>query len=59
MNTQCDHVTEVRRPGILFIDAAAPGDMKVKDKELEKIEEYQSLKEGIWRLWDMKSVLYH
>ena len=47
---QCDRKIEVRRPGILFvgkkereaviIDVAIPGDDRVKDKELEKLEEY-------------------
>ena len=47
---QCDRKIEVRRPGILFvgkkerevviIDVAILGDDRVKDKELEKLEEY-------------------
>ena len=29
-----------------IIDIAIPGDARVKDKELEKIEKYQLLREG-------------
>ena len=51
---QCDQKIEVRRPDIVFIDTkerevviidiAIPGDDRVKDKELEKVEKYQLLK---------------
>ena len=48
---QCDRKIEARRPDIVFIDnkerevliidVAIPGDDRVKDKELEKLEIYQ------------------
>ena len=51
---QCDWEIEARRPDIVFIDkkerevviidVAIPGDDRVKDKELEKVEKYQLLK---------------
>ena len=47
---QCDTMVEARSPDIIFvdnqtkeakiIDIAIPGDPRVKDKELEKIEQY-------------------
>ena len=52
---QCDRKIEARRPDIVFIDkkkrevvmidVAIPGDDRVKEKELEKIEKYQLLKD--------------
>ena len=50
---QCDRKIEARRPDIVFIDkkerevviidVAIPGDDRVKDKELEKLNKYQLL----------------
>ena len=50
MNVQCDGMVEARRPDIIFVDnqakeakikdVAIPEDPRVKDKELEKIEQY-------------------
>ena len=57
---QCDRMVEARRPDIVFVDkkkreikildVAVPGDGRVKDKELEKIEKYQLLKEEVGRI---------
>ena len=54
---QCDRKIEARRPDIVFIDkkerevviidVAISGDDRVKDKELEKVEKYQLLKDEI------------
>ena len=33
-----------------------PGDGRIKDKELEKIEKYQLLKEDVGRIWEMNKV---
>ena len=51
---QCDRKIEARRPDIVFIDkkekevviieVTIPGDDRVKDKELEKLEKYQLMK---------------
>ena len=51
----CDRKIDVRRPDIVFIDkkerevvkidVSIPGDDRVKDKELEKLEKYQLLKD--------------
>ena len=59
-NVQCDRIVEARRPDIVFInrqaneamitDVAIPGDARVKDKELEKLEKYQLLREEIRKL---------
>ena len=64
---QCDRMVEARRPDIVFvdkkekevkiIDIAVPGDVRVKDKELEKIEKYQLLREEVGRIWGMKKVI--
>ena len=63
---QCDRFIQARRPNIVvvdkkkkevkLIDIAIPGDSRVKDKEQEKIEKYEQLKEEIARLWNMKRV---
>ena len=54
---QCDRMIEARRSDILLVDKknkevkimeiAVPGDSRVKEKELEKIEKYQYLREEI------------
>ena len=51
---QCDRKIEERRPDIVFIDkkvviiyVAIPGDDRVRDRELEKVEKYQLLKDEI------------
>ena len=55
-----------RRPDIVFfdkkerevviIDVSIPGDERVKDKELEKLEKYQLLKYEIKKVWRMRKV---
>ena len=64
MNIQCDNVIEARRPDLLLIDKqgntciiidiAVPGDNRVHEKEIEKIEKYQDLKREIIRIWKLK-----
>ena len=66
INIQCDNVIEARRPDIvivekkekscLIIDIAVPGDVRVYEKEQEKVEKYQDLKREIGRLWQMRKV---
>lgn len=41
---------------VKIIDAAIPYDMRVKNKELEKIEKYQLLNGEIRKLYNMKKV---
>ena len=63
---QCDRMVKARRPDIVFmdkkkteikiLDMAVPGDGRVKDKELEKIEKYQALKEEVGRIWGTKKL---
>ena len=63
---QCDRMIEARKPDVVLIakrtkdvriiDIAIPGDKRVKDKEIEKLEKYQMLKEEVRRLWKMKTV---
>ena len=64
---QCDRKIEAGRPDIVFIDkkerevviidVAIPGDDRVKDKELEKVEKYQLLKDEIAKVWRMRKVM--
>ena len=64
---QCDRKIEARRPDIVFIDkkerevviidVAILGDDRVKDKELEKLEKYQLLKDEIAKVWRMRKVI--
>ena len=41
----------IRRREVVIIDVAIPGDDSVKDKELEKVEKYQLLKDEIAKVW--------
>ena len=41
----------IRRREVVIIDVAIPGDDRVKDKELEKVEKYQLLKDEIEKVW--------
>ena len=64
---QGNRKTKARRPDIVFIDkkerevviidVAIPGDDRVKDKELEKVEKYQLLKDEIAKVWRMRKVI--
>ena len=64
---QCERKIEARRPDMVFtdkkerevviIDVAIPGDDRVKDKELEKLEKYQLLKGEIAKVWHMRKVV--
>ena len=54
INIQCDNVMEARRPDLILvdkkvkscviIDVAVPGDCRIREKEIGKIEKYQNLK---------------
>ena len=46
----------IKKAKINDIDIAIPGDARVKDKELEKIEKYQLLSKEIRKLWKLKKV---
>ena len=61
-NIQTDRVLEARRPGIIVKDKenqetwiidinCNPGDLRVREKELEKREKYQDLAIEMKRLW--------
>ena len=60
INVQCDNVIEARRPDIIvihkkerkgiIIDIAVPTDVRVGEKEREKVEKCQDLKREIGRL---------
>ena len=42
---------------VVIIDVAIPGDERVKDKELEKIEKYQLLKDEFAKVWHTWKVI--
>ena len=66
INVQCDNVIEARRPDIIvidkkerkgiIIDIGVPADVRVGEKEREKVEKHQDLKREIGRLWKLKMV---
>ena len=66
INVQCDKVVETRKPDIILIDKkeqkgiiiniVVPADVRVGEKEREKMEKYQDLKREIGRLWKLKMV---
>ena len=41
----------------MIVDMAIPGDTRVCDKDREKIEKYNLLKDKTARLWQMKKVV--
>ena len=64
INIQCNDIIEARRPGLILVDkkaksciitdVAIPGDCRIREKEIEKIEKYQNLKRKLKRLWLLK-----
>ena len=40
----------------VIIDVAIPGDCRIGEKEIEKIEQYQNLKRELKRLWSLKKI---
>ena len=53
---QCTFFVRKQAKEAMIIDVVIPGDACVKDKELEKIEKYQLLREEIRKLWKLKKV---
>ena len=63
---QCDREIKAKKPDIVvvnknerscaIIDIAIPGDIRVSEKEKEKIERYQELKREIKRVWNIRSI---
>ena len=66
INIQCDNLIEARRPDLIvidekeqkgiIIDIAVPADVRVEEKEKEKVEKYQDLKREIRRLCKLRNV---
>ena len=64
-NMQTDNELQARRPDILLhdksnkicfiIDVAIPGDARVPQKEVEKVEKYNDLRRELQRLWKVKT----
>ena len=48
-------MTRKKKKGII-IDIAVPADVRVEEKEKEKVEKYQDLKKEIRRLWKLRNV---
>ena len=65
INIQCDNLIEARRPDLIvidkkeqkgiIIDIAVPADVRVDEKEKEKVEKYLDLKKEIRRLWKLRN----
>ena len=61
---QCDKEIQARRPDIVVVDKcksevriddiAIPGDSRVCEKEVEKVDKYKPLKDKVARLWNMR-----
>ena len=64
INVQCDNVVVAKRPDIILIDTkerkgiiidiAVPADVRVREKEREKVKKHKGLKREIGRLWRIK-----
>ena len=46
----------MQRREVKIIDVAIPRDVRVCEKELEKIDKYKPIKDEIARLWEMQKV---
>ena len=56
--SQSSVIGNLRQEGeVVIIDVAIEGDDKVKDKELEKLEKYQLLKDEIAKVWGTRKVI--
>ena len=66
INIQCDNLIEARRPDLIVIDKkeqkgiitdiAVPADIRVEEKEKDKVKKYQDLRREIRRLWELRNV---
>ena len=66
VNIQRDNVMEARRPDLILVEkrakswviinAAIPGDCRIYEKGIRKIEKYQNLKRELKILWSLKKV---
>ena len=66
INIQCDNVVEASRPNLYLVDkkekscvitdVAIPGDCRIREKEIEKIEKYPNLKRERERFWSLNKV---
>ena len=66
INIQCDNVMEAKRPDLILVDKKAklcviidfaiPGDCRIREKEIKKIEKYQNLKRELKKFWSLKKV---
>ena len=48
--------SEYNERSCAIIDIAIPGDVRVSEKEMEKIERYQELKREIKKMWNIRSI---
>ena len=66
INIQCDNLIDARQPDLIvidkkeqkgiIIDIALPADVRVEEKEKEKVEKSQDLKKEIRALWKLRNV---
>ena len=64
---QCDTKFEARqldigvidktKKGVKIVDVTIPGDVRVNERQVGKIEKYKVLKDEIARMWGMKEVI--
>ena len=58
INIQCDAMVAwwTKAKSCVIIDVAVPGDCRIREKEIKKIEKDQNLKRDLKRLWSLKKV---
>ena len=66
MNIQCDNVVEAKRTDLILVDkkvksciiihVAIPGDCRIREKEIKKIEKSQNFKRELKKFWFLKKV---
>ena len=67
LNIQTDHVIQHRRPDIVvlykterkchLIDIAVPGEKTIELKEQEKVNNYNELRRGVKKIWNLSEVV--
>ena len=56
MEASRHNLVDKKATSCVIIDLAIPGDCRIREKEIEKIEKYQNLKRELKRLWSLKKV---
>ena len=56
MEASRHNLVDKKATSCVIIDLAIPGDCRIREKEIEKIEKYHNLKRELKRLWWLKKV---